>query len=160
MALKTNSTGEMTTQLLDPFGRRIDYVRLSVTDKCNLRCFYCMPEGFRGFEEPGHWLRFDEIERVIGAFAELGVSRIRLTGGEPLLRRDLSRLAARLAADGALYLCLGHEHKCELQPLLRQGISDDGLKEAITEALLLKPERHEFGEQREQLVRFMNMTGG
>ena len=98
MALKTSSTGKTAPQLLDPFGRSIDYVRLSVTDKCNLRCFYCLPEGFRAFEEPEHWLRFDEVERVIGAFAELGVSRVRLTGGEPLVRRDLPQLAANLAA--------------------------------------------------------------
>ncbi len=84
--------------LVDQFGRRIDYVRLSVTDRCDLRCSYCMPEGFKGFEEPEHWLNFDEIERLIGAFARLGVSRIRLTGGEPLLRRDISGLARRLAS--------------------------------------------------------------
>ena len=86
------------TVLTDQFGRRIDYVRLSVTDRCDLRCSYCMPEGFTGFEEPGHWLNFDEIERLIGAFARLGVSRIRLTGGEPLLRRDIAGLAGRIAA--------------------------------------------------------------
>jgi cyclic pyranopterin phosphate synthase len=84
--------------LTDRFGRRIDYVRLSVTDRCDLRCSYCMPEGFKGFEEPDHWLTFDEIERLIGAFARLGVSRIRLTGGEPLLRRDIAALAQRIAA--------------------------------------------------------------
>jgi cyclic pyranopterin phosphate synthase len=337
MVLKKNSAGEVATQLRDPFGRSIDYVRLSVTDKCNLRCFYCLPEGFRAFEEPDHWLRFDEIERVIGAFAELGVSRIRLTGGEPLVRRDLPQLAAnlatipgvddlslstnatllprhaqtlreagiarinvsldtlhpgrfteitggrlepvlvglmsakaagfapikinmlalkginedefevmvefclkhgftlrfietmpigtagrnasqhylglnnvkqrlaqrfelvpgvmpgggparyvqvvgtdlrigfitpisqhfcetcnrvRLSVDGTLYLCLGQEHKFELRPLLRGGISDAGLQEAIYEAIALKPERHEFSENPGQVVRFMNMTGG
>jgi cyclic pyranopterin phosphate synthase len=84
--------------LTDQFGRRIDYVRLSVTDRCDLRCSYCIPEGFKGFEEPAHWLSFDEIERLIGAFARLGVSRIRLTGGEPLLRRDIAGLAGRIAA--------------------------------------------------------------
>ena len=323
--------------LIDPFNRRIDYLRLSVTDKCNLRCFYCLPEGFRDFEQPEHWLSFGEIERVIGAFAALGVSRIRLTGGEPLVRRDLPLLAAnlaalpglddlsistnatllsqhavalreagvsrinvsldtlypgrfteitggrlepvleglmaakaagfspiklnmlalkginddefeamvefclehdftlrfietmpvgstgrnasehyldlavvkkqlsqrfdlipgvmpgggparyvqvrgtdlrigfitpisqhfcatcnrvRLAVDGTLYLCLGQDDKYELRPLLRQGVSDDGLQEAIIEALRLKPERHEFNEKREQVVRFMSMTGG
>ena len=337
MALKTNSSGKSAAQLLDPFGRSIDYVRLSVTDKCNLRCFYCMPEGFRNFEEPEHWLRFDEIERVIGAFAELGVSRVRLTGGEPLVRKGLPVLAARLAAlsgvddlslssnatllsrhaddlkragisrinvsldtlrperfreitggqlepvlaglmaakaagfapikinmlalkglnddefeamvefclehdftlrfietmpvgstgrnasqnyldlgsvrrhlaksfelvpgvmpgggparyvrvggtelrigfitpmsqhfcatcnrvrlsvDGTLYLCLGQDHKYELRSLLRQGISDAGLKDAILEALALKPERHEFLDKPGQVVRFMSMTGG
>ncbi len=84
--------------LIDPFGRQIEYVRLSVTDRCDLRCTYCMPEGFKDFEEPEHWLRFAEIERLVGAFARLGVSRFRLTGGEPLLRNKLPELAARLSA--------------------------------------------------------------
>lgn len=86
------------TMLVDRFGRRVEYLRLSVTDRCDLRCTYCIPEGFRDFEEPDHWLNFDEIAQLIGAFVHLGVSRIRLTGGEPLLRRNLTKLVARLAA--------------------------------------------------------------
>ncbi len=85
-------------QLIDQFGRKIDYVRLSVTDRCDLRCTYCIPEGFKDFEEPASWLDFDEIERLVGAFARLGVRRVRLTGGEPLLRRNIVELTARLAA--------------------------------------------------------------
>jgi cyclic pyranopterin phosphate synthase len=85
-------------QLTDSFGRRIDYLRLSVTDRCDLRCFYCLPQGFTGFEVPEHWLSFDEIERVVAAFAEMGVQRLRLTGGEPLVRKGLPDLAAQLAA--------------------------------------------------------------
>ena len=88
----------MPQTLIDPFGRRIEYVRLSVTDRCNLRCSYCLLKGFTGFDEPDDWLSFAEIERVIGAFARLGVSKVRLTGGEPLVRRDLPGLAARLSA--------------------------------------------------------------
>ena len=337
MALETDNNGKRDPGLVDPFGRRVEYLRLSVTDKCNLRCFYCLPEGFRGFEEPDNWLRFDEIERVVAAFAGLGVNRIRLTGGEPLVRRGLPRLVARLAAlpgvgdlslstnatllqrhagdlrdagvsrinvsldslrperfkqitggslapvldglkaakaagfapikinmlalrdinddefedmvayclehdftlrfietmpvgstgrnasdhyldlqtvrqrlarrfellpgvmpgggparyvqvqgtdlrigfitpmsqhfcatcnrvrlavDGTLYLCLGQDHRYPLRPLLRQGISDAGLRDAIIEALALKPERHEFQEKPGQVVRFMSMTGG
>ena len=87
----------MPQTLVDQYGRHIEYVRLSVTDRCDLRCSYCMPEGFKGFEEPAHWLSFDEIERLVGAFARLGVKRIRLTGGEPLLRRGIAELAARIA---------------------------------------------------------------
>jgi cyclic pyranopterin phosphate synthase len=83
---------------LDPYGRKLEYVRLSVTDRCNLRCFYCLPERHRGFAAPAHYLSFDEIERVMRAFAELGVSRVRLTGGEPLVRRGIEDLAARLKA--------------------------------------------------------------
>lgn len=82
--------------LTDPFNRRIEYLRLSVTDRCDLRCTYCLPEGFKDFEEPAHWLSFDEIERVVAAFTRLGVARVRLTGGEPLLRARLPLLAERL----------------------------------------------------------------
>ena len=77
--------------LVDSFGRGIEYVRLSVTDKCNLRCFYCLPKGFRDFETPQHWLSFDEVARIMLAFSELGVTRVRLTGGEPLLRKKPAR---------------------------------------------------------------------
>ena len=84
--------------LIDNFGRRIQYIRLSVTDKCNMRCSYCMPGDFRDFAEPESWLTFDEIERLMRAFAALGVRRIRLTGGEPLVRKNLPQLAERLAA--------------------------------------------------------------
>jgi cyclic pyranopterin phosphate synthase len=87
----------MQDHLIDPFQRRIEYVRLSVTDRCDLRCSYCLPQGFRDFEEPEQWLTFDEIERVMRAFTGLGVRRIRLTGGEPLSRGKLPELAARLA---------------------------------------------------------------
>jgi cyclic pyranopterin phosphate synthase len=326
-----------TPGLVDPFGRRVEYLRLSVTDKCNLRCFYCLPEGFREFEEPDNWLRFDEIERVVAAFAGLGVKRVRITGGEPLVRKDLPRLASRLvslpgiedlslstnasllqhhacalrqagisrinvsldsldtarfrqitggnlapvldglmaakaagfapikinmlalrdinedefedmvafclehdftlrfietmpvgstgrdagnhyldlqsvrqrlerryellpgvmpgggparyvqvrgtdlrigfitpisqhfcatcnrvrlAVDGTLYLCLGQDHQYALRPLLRQGISDAGLRDAIIEALAMKPERHDFRGKPGQVARFMSQTGG
>ena len=83
--------------LVDPFGRTIEYVRLSVTDRCDLRCFYCLPKGFKDFEEPDEWLSFVEIERVIKTFGELGVRRIRITGGEPLVRKNVSDLAQRLS---------------------------------------------------------------
>lgn len=82
--------------LIDPFNRTIEYLRLSVTDRCDLRCSYCLPEGFKDFEEPEHWLNFDEIERVVAAFVRLGITHVRLTGGEPLLRARLPDLAARL----------------------------------------------------------------
>ncbi len=323
--------------LTDQFGRQIRYVRLSVTDRCDLRCFYCMPRGFRDFEEPEHWLSFDEIERVIRAFTELGTRMVRLTGGEPLVRKGLPGLAARLAAlplledlslstnatrlarhadalkqagvgrinvsldtlrperfrditggkldkvldglmaardaglapvkinmvvmkgvnddevedmvafclehgftlrfietmpmgdtgreavdhyvpldeirrrlaqhyrlipahmpgggparyeqiegtdlrlgfitpmsrhfcdtcnrvrlsvDGTLYMCLGQEHSYPLRPLLRSGCSDEELRQALREAIDLKPRKHEFNERPEQVIRFMSMTGG
>ncbi len=323
--------------LIDPFGRTIEYIRLSVTDRCDLRCTYCIPKGFRNFEEPDHWLNFEEIERVIGAFGRLGVRRVRLTGGEPLVRKHLPVLAnrlsrlpgiedlslstnatrlekqavdlkaagisrinvsldtlradrfkhitqgkfdkvmaglmqaravglnpikinmvvmagvnddevedmvefclqhgftlrfietmpmgstgrsasnhyvdlqtvrqrlekrfdllpgvmpgggparyvkvagtdlnigfitpisqhfcescnrVRLSVDGTLYLCLGQDDKAELRPLLRQGASDSELEAAIVSAIAIKPERHQFREKPEQVVRFMSLTGG
>jgi cyclic pyranopterin phosphate synthase len=84
--------------LVDRFGRAIEYLRLSVTDRCDLRCAYCIPEGFKGFEEPAHWLTFQEVERLLGVFARMGLKRVRLTGGEPLLRRHVDDLARRIAA--------------------------------------------------------------
>lgn len=86
------------TPLTDRFGRRIEYLRLSVTDRCDLRCAYCMPSDFSGYEEPEHWLNFDEIERLVGLFARFGLRRIRLTGGEPLMRNGLASLARRIKA--------------------------------------------------------------
>lgn len=324
------------TTLTDTFGRQIEYLRLSVTDRCDLRCSYCIPKGFKGFEVPEHWLSFDEIERLVHAFSSLGLKRIRLTGGEPLVRKDLPNLAGRisaiagiedlslstnatqlkkyasklklagvkrlnvsldtldpqdfetitgrnvldtvlegleeastmgferikinmvmmrgfndhqidamlsycidrnftlrfieampmgdtgqlarymslqpvkqrlkanfdlidslspdggparyltsrdgkfsvgfitpisqhfcetcnrvrLAVDGTLYLCLGQNDKFEFRPLLRSGISDSDLREAILEAIALKPERHKFQESPENIVRFMSTTGG
>ena len=324
--------------LVDPFGRKIEYVRVSVTDRCDLRCFYCMPEGFRDFEVPEHWLTFDELERVMAAFGRLGTRRVRLTGGEPLVRHGLPDLATRLNAlpgiddislstnavrlakhadalaaggvgrinvsldtlrpevfkdvtggklekvidglmaakragldpikinmvvmggindgevgdmvdfciehgftlrfietmpvgdtgraaneghyvnlqdvrrdleqrfelipgvmpgggparyvqvagtdirigfitpisqhfcdtcnrvrlsvDGTIHTCLGNEHSLALRPRLRDGCSDAELEAAILEAIALKPERHEFNERPEKVMRFMSMTGG
>ncbi len=88
--------------LVDAWGRKISYLRLSVTDRCDLRCGYCMPKKFTGYEAPEHWLTFDEIDRLAGIFVGLGIERIRLTGGEPLLRGRLADLAARLRQHAGL----------------------------------------------------------
>jgi len=85
------------TGLIDTFGRRITYVRLSVTDRCDLRCRYCMAEEMR-FLPKRDVLSFEEIEALAGIFIARGVRRIRLTGGEPLVRRDVGHLIARLGA--------------------------------------------------------------
>jgi cyclic pyranopterin phosphate synthase len=134
----------MSATLQDQYGRRIDYVRLSVTDRCDLRCSYCIPEGFTGFAEPEHWLNFDEIERLIGAFARLGVSRIRLTGGEPLLRRDIAGLAGRIAAlPGIRDLSLStnatqldkHAQALKAAGVTRLNVSLDSLQQARVEKI-------------------------
>lgn len=141
----------MAPALTDPFGRHIEYVRLSVTDRCDLRCFYCMPEGFTDFETPDHWLSFEEIERVMAAFGRLGVKRVRITGGEPLVRKELPELTARLAAlPGIEDLSLStnavqlarHSRRLRRSGVQRLNVSLDSLKperfRAITKGRLEK----------------------
>jgi GTP 3',8-cyclase len=83
--------------LIDGFSRPITYLRVSVTDKCNLRCVYCMPESGLPWLGRDEILSYEEIVEVVRAAASVGVRSIRLTGGEPLLRRELSRLVGALA---------------------------------------------------------------
>jgi cyclic pyranopterin phosphate synthase len=82
--------------LVDRFGRVHDNLRISVTDRCNIRCFYCMPEEGAQFLDRAEILRFEEIEHFVRVAATLGITKLRITGGEPLVRRDLSRLIERL----------------------------------------------------------------
>jgi cyclic pyranopterin phosphate synthase len=84
--------------LHDGHGRRISDLRVSVTDRCNFRCQYCMPADGLPWLERSALLSFEEIERLVRVFAGLGVSDIRLTGGEPLVRRDFPKLVAMLAS--------------------------------------------------------------
>ncbi len=324
-------------ELIDRFGRKIEYLRLSVTDRCDFRCFYCIPKGFKGFTGVDDRLKLDEFIRLIRVFSELGVSKIRLTGGEPLIHKDIEPLVrgiaalpdvedfsmstnashlaqharmlkdtgvgrinvsldslnpevfhqitqgdlskvidglmeakkvdlypikinmvvmrdlnlhevgdmvdfcienrftlrfietmpvgaagqmardryvpldevreileqrfkleparmtgagpakyfkivdkrikigfitpmsqhfcedcnrVRLSSEGTLYLCLGQQDKLELKPLLRNGLSDEQLKEEILAAIQRKPEKHEFNTNPDQVVRVMSMTGG
>jgi len=74
---------------MDSFGRTVDYLRISVTDRCNERCLYCMPQGYKGWEQKPDHLTAEEIIRVVRVAAEMGFRKFRLTGGEPLVRRDL-----------------------------------------------------------------------
>ncbi len=83
------------TILCDNFGRKIEYLRLSVTDRCDFRCFYCIPKGYKDFVQPTSWLTLDQIVRVVRLFSELGISKVRLTGGEPLVRQDLPEMVER-----------------------------------------------------------------
>ena len=84
--------------LTDSFGRVHDNLRVSVTDRCNIRCFYCMPESGAQFVRRAEILNFEEIERFVRIAAGLGIAKVRVTGGEPLVRRDLPLLVRRLAA--------------------------------------------------------------
>jgi cyclic pyranopterin phosphate synthase len=84
--------------LRDSYGRLHDNLRISVTDRCNIRCFYCMPEEGVHFVPRTEILDFEEIDRFVRIAVTLGVSKLRITGGEPLVRRDLPVLVERLAA--------------------------------------------------------------
>lgn len=88
----------MPTKLVDKFGRVHDYLRISVTDRCNLRCVYCMPEEGMSFEPDHRILTYEEITEIVKVLAPMGVRKLRLTGGEPLVRKGLDRLIAMLAA--------------------------------------------------------------
>ena len=115
------------TQLLDGHGRAIRDLRLSVTDRCGFRCKYCMPaEGMRWLER-SELLSFEEIERLVGVLVEMGVRDVRLTGGEPLVRRQLPRLVAMLAAiPGLRELALttnGYQLERDAEALVSAGVT-------------------------------------
>ena len=84
------------SELIDPFNRSIRYLRVSVTDRCNYRCFYCMPSQGLEWEQRKEFLSYEELTRVIRLFSELGVDKVRLTGGEPLVRQGLLGFVSEL----------------------------------------------------------------
>lgn len=87
---------------VDAFGRRVDYLRISVTDRCNLRCAYCMPAAGLAWTDRSEILTFEEIERFTAAAAEMGIAKIRLTGGEPLVRAGIADLVRQLSSIGGV----------------------------------------------------------
>jgi GTP 3',8-cyclase len=122
--------------LIDSFGRNITYLRISVTDRCNLRCLYCMPPGGINCRHPDEILSFEEICRIAKVAVVLGVRKLRITGGEPLIRKDIALLVKKLKSIGGvdeialttngIYLS---EYVCELKEagLDRVNISLDSL---------------------------------
>jgi molybdenum cofactor biosynthesis enzyme MoaA len=98
--------------LIDTFGRTHNNLRISVTDRCNLRCVYCMPEEVV-FQDKSELLTFEEITRFVEAVVPLGINKLRLTGGEPLLRQDLPKLRADAGAacSGAARCRLAAHHR-------------------------------------------------
>ena len=84
-------------QLYDTFGRSHDYLRISLTDACNLRCMYCMPNEKVLVTPSAKLMQVDEIENIANIFVELGIKKIRLTGGEPLLRKDAKQIIEKLS---------------------------------------------------------------
>ncbi len=120
----------MAVLLQDTLGRPVRDLRISVTDRCNFRCVYCMPKEVYGrgykFLERRELLTFEELERVVRTFAKLGVEKVRLTGGEPLLRRELEHLVAMLAAIPGLDLTLTTNGS--LLPQKARTLADAGLQ--------------------------------
>jgi len=82
--------------LIDPFARKIEYIRVSVTDRCNYRCFYCMPSSGMEWEERNEFLSYEELTRLVRLFSEMGVTKVRLTGGEPLVRKNFTQFIKQL----------------------------------------------------------------
>jgi GTP 3',8-cyclase len=124
--------------LIDTFGRIHRNVRISVTDRCNIRCFYCMPESNIRFKPRSALLTFEEIARVVGVLAGIGIHRVRLTGGEPLVRAELPRLIAMLKVIDAIddlalttngILLADQAQALRQAGLQRINISLDGLRE-------------------------------
>src|SRR5439155_9756730 len=88
----------MTSTLKDSYGRAIRDLRVSLTDRCNFRCFYCLPHGEPPIAPKAQMLSYEEIEYACDIFVSLGIQKIRLTGGEPMMRRDIETIIQKLSA--------------------------------------------------------------
>ncbi len=138
----TTSIDLTRAPLIDGFNRSIDYLRVSVTDKCNLRCIYCMPEEGLAWLRRDEILTYEEIVAIVEAAATVGVRAIRLTGGEPLLRRDLARLVAAIArVDGIDDIALSTNALLLEEQL--PGLVAAGLRRVNVSLDTLRPERFE-----------------
>lgn len=126
----------------DVFGRPLGSLRLSVTDRCNLRCSYCMPEESYTWLPRESLLSFEELSRLASIFSGLGAARIRITGGEPLLRRDLDALVTQLAAIGGVRDLALTTNGMLLAPLAAS-LRDAGLQRVTISLDTLLPDRFE-----------------
>src|SRR6516165_7350420 len=129
----------MADQLIDSFGRVHNNLRISVTDRCNLRCTYCMPEEVT-FIDRAELLTFEEITRFVRVAVPLGVDKVRLTGGEPLMRRELTRLVRMLAGVEGLK-DIGLTTNGILLAEQAQPLFDSGLRRINISLDTLDPER-------------------
>ncbi|MGQ0644758.1 MAG: GTP 3',8-cyclase MoaA [Elusimicrobiota bacterium] len=124
----------------DGFGRKIDYLRLSVTDRCNLRCVYCLPEFYQGQSPPAEVLTDGEVVRLAEIFSGLGFSKIRITGGEPLVRPGLPELIRGIAGvPGVSDIALSTNGT--LLPALAEDLARSGLKRVNVSLDSLRPDR-------------------
>lgn len=127
------------TQLIDKFGRRIDYIRLSVTDRCDFRCVYCMTENMT-FLPRNQVLSLEELHLVARAFTELGVEKIRITGGEPLVRNNIMSLMGQLGALPGLRELLLTTNGAQLTRYAR-GLKEAGVNRINISIDSLQPDR-------------------
>jgi len=112
---------------MDSFGRVVDYLRISVTDRCNERCLYCMPEGYKGWEQKPDHLTAEEIVQVVRVAAGMGFRKFRLTGGEPLVRRDLVDIVQAISNIPGV-ACVGLSTNGTKLAALAQPLHDAGLR--------------------------------
>jgi len=132
---------EMTTTLKDSYGRAIRDLRVSLTDRCNFRCFYCLPHGEPPIAPKEQMLSYEEIEYVCDIFVSLGIEKIRLTGGEPMMRRNIETIISKLSAlkaKGLLDLALTTNGY--FLPDRAQELKDAGLDRITISLDSLKPE--------------------
>jgi cyclic pyranopterin phosphate synthase len=131
----------MNTILKDSYGRAIRDLRVSLTDRCNFRCFYCLPHGEPPIAPKEQMLSYEEIERVCEIFVSLGIEKIRLTGGEPMMRRDIETIIVKLSAlkqRGLLDLALTTNGY--FLPDRAEGLKQAGLDRITISVDSLKPE--------------------
>lgn len=137
-----------TPSMVDGFGRPVEYLRISVTDKCNLRCVYCMPEEGLPWLKKDQLLTYEEIQRVVEVMAGMGLRRVRITGGEPLVRKELHALVALLSGtDGIQEVSLStngvllkdHAERLREAGLDRINLSLDSFREDRVDALARRP---------------------
>jgi GTP 3',8-cyclase len=140
--------------LIDNFGRLHDSLRISVTDRCNIRCFYCMPEEAVQFAPRQEILTFEEIERFVRVAVSLGVNKLRFTGGEPLLRRDLPKLIERLAAIPGIH-DLALTTNAVILKQHAQALCDSGLRRLNIHLDTLDRERFKQITRRDDLARVL-----
>ena len=127
---------------MDPFGRLIDYLRISVTDRCNERCLYCMPEGYKGWSQRPDHMTSKEIVQVAEAATRLGFRKFRITGGEPLLRADIVEIAQRLWELPGVQT-LGLSTNGTLLPALARHLKQAGVRSVNISLDALDPELYQ-----------------
>ena len=141
--------------ITDAFGRPLHNLRISVTDRCNLRCLYCMPEEEYVWLPREDLLTFEEIRSLVEIFSELGLEKIRLTGGEPLLRKDLPTLVHMLAGAGRIR-DLAMTTNGVLLADQAQALYEAGLHRITVSLDTLRPERFRAMTRRDSLARVLH----